>query len=72
MQPFFQLLKKKRELRVDGMKGLGPFASYSLTEEELPIVEKLMTRDFKTAILHRHHDNKGIELLANDILTQRG
>lgn len=45
---------------------------YHINESELPIVEKLMQRDFKTAILNRHHDNEGIELLANDILTQKG
>lgn len=46
--------------------------SYHINESELPIVEKLMQRDFKTAILNRRHDNAGIELLANDIITQRG
>jgi len=45
---------------------------YIVKENDLPIIEKLMQRDFKTAILNRHHDNEGIELLANDIITQRG
>ena len=45
---------------------------YHIKESDLSIVEKLMQRDFKTAILNRHHDNTGIELLANDIITQRG
>ena len=45
---------------------------YIVKENDLPIIEKLMQRDFKTAILNRHHDNKGIELLANDIIIQRG
>ena len=70
MQPFFRLNKKKMVLEVQ--EGKFKWWTYSLKEEELSIVEKLMQRDFKTAILNRHHDSKGIELLANDILTQKG
>ena len=69
-QPFFRLNKKKMVLEVQEEKF--KWWTYPLKEEELPIVEKLMQRDFKTAILNRHHDNEGIELLANDIITQRG
>ena len=70
MQPFFRLNKKKMVLEVQ--EGKFKWWTYSLKEEELSIVEKLMQRDFKTAILNRHHDNEGIETLANDILTQKG
>jgi len=70
MQPFFHFNKKKKYLEVQ--KGNFGRSAYFLNDEEIPIVEKLMQRDFKTAILNRRHENQGIEILANDILTQKG
>lgn len=75
IQPYFRLNKKKMYLEVvpSSPKTTMYFVDcYSLNPEEIPIVEKLMQRDFKTAILYRLSDNEGISTLANDIITQRG
>jgi hypothetical protein len=75
IQPYFKFHKKKQILEVwsEPNQNLRVYPLiYILTEEEIPIVEKLIQRDFKTAILYRKSENKGIEILANDIIEQRG
>jgi hypothetical protein len=46
--------------------------TYLLTDEDIPIVEKLLQRDFKTAILFKNSSNEGISQLCWDILEQKG
>ena len=79
MQPFFifkkknQLLEVWSEVKTNMNFNIHPYpTNYTLTEEEISNVEKLMQRDFKTALLHRRSENKGIAMLADDIITQKG
>lgn len=71
MQPYFRLNKKMKflEMSPSSTKFIHRFP---LTDEEVAVVEKLIQRDFKTAILYRLSENEGISTLANDIITQRG
>lgn len=69
IQPFFKLNKRKGLLEC--WRGSYP-AFYLLNVDEIQIVEKLLERDFMTALLYRTSKNKGISELCNDIITQRG
>ena len=75
VQPYFKLNKRRSELEVWGQPNRNMRVyprSYSLTDEDIPIVEKLIQRDFKTAILYRRSNNEGIAKMCDDIIEQKG
>jgi len=77
IQPYFKLTSKTKVLEVWDMSAINRNmrvypSTFNLTDEEYEVAKKLMTRDFKTAILNRRSDNKGIAMLADDIIVQRG
>lgn len=69
IQPFFRLNKKKKYLEV--ARGFSS-RQYELNDEEISIVQKLIERDFMTAILYRRHSNEAISIMANNIIEQKG
>ena len=69
IQPYFKLNLKKKVLEVWHGSAI---SFYGLLDEDIPIVEKLLQRDFKTAILFRRHSNEAISEMALDILERRG
>lgn len=71
IQPYFKLNKRKKELEIWVPKARLP-KIYSLEDEDIENVERLIQRDFKTAILYRRSNNEGIAELAIDIIEQRG
>ncbi|MFW6121274.1 MAG: hypothetical protein ACOC80_10320 [Petrotogales bacterium] len=75
IRPYFKLNKKNKQLEVWGQPNRNMMrfpTTYSLTDEDIPIVEKLLQRDFKTAILFKNSSNDGISQLCWDILEQKG
>lgn len=81
MQPYFRLNKKKKELEVWNTKRTfnHPKAAtyrsttiYRIEDDEVDVVDKLIDRDFMTALLYRRSDNEGIRIICNDILEQKG
>jgi len=72
MQPYFRIIKLKGKILLEVI-GLDNWRRlYKVTKEELPVIEKLFQRDFKTAILYRRHTNEGIAMMADDIIEQKG
>jgi len=75
IQPFYKLNTHSKTLEVwntiDRNRMSFP-KSYLLTEEDIPIVEKLIERDLKTAILYRRSKKEFIVNMCNDILEQKG
>jgi len=69
IQPFFKLNKRKGLLEC--WRGSSP-TFHCLNDDEISIVEKLLDRDFMTALLYRTSKNKEISELCNDIIEQRG
>ena len=69
VQPYFRLNRKKKVLEVWHGSSI---SFYGLLDEDIPIVEKLLQRDFKTAILYRRSNNDGIASMCDDIIVQRG
>ena len=69
IQPYYKLNLKKKVLEVWHGSAI---SFYGLLDEDIPIVEKLLQRDFKTAILYRRSNNDGISSMCDDIIVQRG
>jgi len=76
IQPYYKLNRKRKEIEVwDGQPNRNMRVypkTYSLDDEEIGIVERLLQRDFKSAILFRRHSNEVISEMALDILERRG
>jgi hypothetical protein len=69
MQTFYKLNKNILEVWTNGSNIMGQFY---ISKEELPIVEKLLNRDKKSAILNMKHKSNIIKQLCFDIIENNG
>ena len=74
IQPYYRLNKKQKYIEITPATGGGRYflRRIAIDDEEVPILEKLMARDFKTAILYRRSEKKFIVDMCNDIIEHKG